>query len=121
MGRPAAFAGVPRKERELAMSTPDMPIPVKKCPRPPEKFVTFVLHLVTCLTGNLSVPNPTPTVQSLAIQAKELAAAIAKAKDKGPGAVSENRRCHHSIQRNHQRPPNRPNPIGRRRPPEACG
>jgi hypothetical protein len=66
-----------------------MPIPVKKSPRPHDAFVTYVNHLVTCLTGNPSFTDPTPSVLSLAAQAEALAQANARARGKGPGLVAD--------------------------------
>ncbi len=71
------------------MSTEKMPIPVKKCPRSHDAFVSYAKHLATCVTGNASFTNPTPTVLSLAAQAEAFAQANAKAKGGGPGVVAD--------------------------------
>ncbi len=71
------------------MSTERMPIPVKKCPRSHDSFVTYVKHLATCLTGNASFTDPQPSVLSLTAQAEALAQANAKAKGGGPGVVAD--------------------------------
>ena len=71
------------------MNTATMPVPVKKCPRSHDAFVTYVRLLVTCLTGNAGFPNPTPSVASLAAQSDSLAHAHARALARGPGVVAD--------------------------------
>jgi hypothetical protein len=71
------------------MTSERMPIAVKKSPRPHDAFVTYVNHLVTCLTGNPSFTDPTPSVASLAAQASAMAQANARARGGGPGVVAD--------------------------------
>jgi hypothetical protein len=71
------------------MSTKNMPIPVKNCPRSHDAFVTYVKLIVDCVTGNASYPNPTPSAASLAAQGEALSLANARAKGGGPGVVAD--------------------------------
>ena len=66
-----------------------MPIPVKKSPLSHDAFVTYVMHIVTCLTGNAGCPDPTPSVATLTARAEALAQANARAKGGGPGVAAD--------------------------------
>jgi hypothetical protein len=71
------------------MSNERMPVAVKNSPRANEKFVTYVMHIAGCLTGNVSCANPTPSVASLIAQATLLAQANVQAKGGGTGVVAD--------------------------------
>jgi len=71
------------------MNTEQMPVAVKNSPRSNHLFVTYVLHLSTCLTGNTSVPNPTPSAAALKAMADDLSQANADARGGGPGLVAD--------------------------------
>ena len=63
------------------------PIAVKNSPRSNHKFVTYLYHLVECLTGNASYVTPIPSVATLKAAADGLVTANAKAKGGGTIAV----------------------------------
>jgi len=71
------------------MNTEQMPVAVKSSPRSNHRFVTYVLHLATCLTGNASVPNPTPSAAALKKKADDHGQANADARGGGPGLVAD--------------------------------
>ncbi len=71
------------------MSAERMPIPVKKCPKSNDKFVTYVLLLVANFTASTTFTSPTPTMAVLGAKAKALADANAKARGKAPGAAAD--------------------------------
>ncbi|MFO0761267.1 MAG: fibronectin type III domain-containing protein [Byssovorax sp.] len=70
------------------MDTPLMPIPVKKCPRSHDAFVTHVLYIAGCVAESALLAGVDPSPAALAAQAKELTDANAKARGGAPGAVA---------------------------------
>lgn len=71
------------------MNSPLMPIPIKRSPRSHDEFVTYVLHIATCLTNNGPFAGCVPGPGQLELLAKDLAAANAKAKGGGPGVAAD--------------------------------
>lgn len=71
------------------MSTEVMPIAVKKCPRPHDAFVTYVLHVASCLEGNAIFASASPTPAELKAAAGKMADANAKAKNGGAAPVAD--------------------------------
>lgn len=71
------------------MSLERMPIAVKNSPRSHHAFITYVLHLSTCLTGNASFLNVSPSAPQLKTLADGFAQANADAKGGGQGMVAE--------------------------------
>jgi hypothetical protein len=70
------------------MSAEAMPIAVKESPRSNYKFVTYVYHLVECLTGDASFASVSPSAPALKLAADGFAQAQAAARGGGPGLVA---------------------------------
>ncbi|MFO0760086.1 MAG: fibronectin type III domain-containing protein [Byssovorax sp.] len=82
------------------MNSPLMPIPVKKSPRSHDGFVTYILHIASCLTNNAPFAGCNPSPPQLEMEAKDLAAANAKAKGGGPGVVADRDAKHKHLEGN---------------------
>lgn len=71
------------------MKTESMPTAAKKSPRSNYLFVTFLYHIVTCLTGNANFATPSPSAATLKAAADGLSEANAKAKHGGPADTAD--------------------------------
>jgi hypothetical protein len=70
------------------MKTEPVPKAAKKSPRSHDVFVTFLYHLVACLTGNAPFANVNPTAAMLKAIADGLAQANAAVKGGGKAATA---------------------------------
>ena len=65
------------------------PIAVANIPRNQEKFLSFCKNVEVKLTGNTSLPNPTPSVAVYAADVKAFDDASVKAQDGAPTAIAD--------------------------------